>query len=74
MTVLKLKRIGNSVGVILPKDMLARLKLKKDDMLHVTDTPDGFRLTPHGPRFAAQMKQVRRVAKKRRTVLRELAK
>jgi putative addiction module antidote len=67
-------QIGNSVGVILPKDMLARLKLKKDDMLHVTDTPDGFRLTPHDPRFAAQMKQMRRIAKKRRTVLRELAK
>jgi putative addiction module antidote len=74
MAALKLMQIGNSVGVILPKDMLARLKLKKDDMLHVTDTPDGFRLTPHGPRFAAQMKQVRRIAKKRRTVLRELAK
>ncbi len=74
MAALKLMQIGNSVGVILPKDMLARLKLKKDDMLHVTDTPDGFRLTPHDPRFAAQMKQVRRIAKKRRTVLRELAK
>jgi putative addiction module antidote len=74
MAALKLMQIGNSVGVILPKDMLARLKLKKDDMLHVTDTPDGFRLTPHDPRFAAQMKQMRRIAKKRRTVLRELAK
>ena len=74
ITVLKLKRIGNSVGVILPKDMLARLKLEKGDTLHVTDTPDGLRLTPHDPRFATQMKLVRRIAKKRRTVLRELAK
>ena len=74
MAVLKLTQIGNSVGVILPKDMLARLKVEKGDTLHVTDTPDGIRLTPHDPRFAAQMKHVRRIAKKRRVVLRELAK
>ena len=74
MSALKLTQIGNSVGVILPKDMLARLKLEKGDTLHVTETPDGFRLTPHDPRFEAQMKQVRRIAKKRRAVLRELAK
>jgi predicted ATP-binding protein involved in virulence len=48
-------------------------KLEKGDTLHVTDTPDGIRLTPHDPRFAAQMKQVRGIAKKRRAVLRELA-
>src|SRR5882672_6064615 len=71
---LKLTRIGNSVGLILPKDMLARLKVDKGDTLHVTDTPDGLRLTPHDPRFAAQMKHARRIAKRRRTVLRELAK
>jgi len=74
MAALKLTRIGNSVGVILPKEMLARLKVDKGDTLHVTDTPDGLRLTPHDPRFAAQMKHVRRIARKRRTVLRELAK
>src|SRR5438445_12660056 len=74
MAALKLTRIGNSVGVILPKDMLARLKVEKGDTLHVTDTPDGLRLTPHDPRFAAQMKHVRRIAKKRRPVLRAMAK
>ena len=74
MATLKLKRIGNSVGVIPPKDMLARLKVEKGDTLHVTDRPDGLRLKPHDPRFAAQMKLVRRIAKKRRAVLRELAK
>jgi putative addiction module antidote len=71
---LKLTQIGNSVGVILPKEVLARLKLEKGDTLHVTETPDGLRLTPHDPQFEAQMKQVRRIAKKRRAVLRELAK
>jgi len=69
MAALKLTRIGNSIGVILPKDMLARLKVGKGDTLHVTDTPDGLRLTPHDPRFAAQMKHVRRIARKRRAVL-----
>jgi putative addiction module antidote len=73
MAARKPKRIGNSVNVILPKDMLARLKLEKSDALHVTDTPDGVRHTPRDPRFAAQMKRVRRIAKKRRAVLRELA-
>jgi putative addiction module antidote len=54
MATLKLTRIGNSVGVILPKEMLARLKLDKGDALHVTDTP-GFGATAKGgarPRFA----------------------
>ena len=74
MAVLKLTQIGNSVGLILPKEMLARLKVEKGDTLHVTDTPDGLHLTPHDPRFEAQMKHVRRIAKKRRAVLRELAK
>ena len=74
MAARKPKRISNSVNVILPKEMLVRLKVDKGDTLHVTDTPDGLRLTPHDPRFAAQMKHVRRIAKKRRAVLRELAK
>ena len=74
MAALKLTQIGNSVGVILPKEVLARLKLEKGDTLHVTETPDGLRLTPHDPQFEARMKQVRRIAKKRRAVLRELAK
>ena len=74
MATLKLTQIGNSVGVILPKEVLVRLKIEKGDSLHVTETPDGLHLTPHDPQFAAQMKQVRRIAKKRRAVLRELAK
>src|SRR3989442_5647882 len=72
MAARKPKRISNSVNVILPKDMLARLKLEKGDAPRVTDTPDGVRHTPRNPRFAPQMKRVRRIAKKRRAVLREL--
>jgi putative addiction module antidote len=71
---LKITQIGNSLGVILPKEILARLKLEKGDVVHVTDTPDGLRLTPHDPVFETQMEQARRIMKERRAVLRELAK
>ncbi|HEY4065453.1 MAG TPA: AbrB/MazE/SpoVT family DNA-binding domain-containing protein [Burkholderiaceae bacterium] len=74
MHALKLTQIGNSVGVILPKEVLARLKLEKGDLLHVTETPDGLRLTPHDPIFEAQMTAARTVMRKRRNVLHELAK
>jgi putative addiction module antidote len=74
MTVLKLTQIGNSVGVILPKEVLARLKLEKGDTVFVTDVVDGIRLTPYSPEFETQMAAARDVMKKRRQVLRELAK
>jgi putative addiction module antidote len=71
---LKITQIGNSLGVILPKEVLARLKLEKGDTVHITDGPDGLRLTPHDPVFESQMEQARAIMKKRRAVLRELAK
>ena len=74
MTALKLTQIGNSVGVVLPKDMLSRLKLEKGDTVFVTDTADGIRLTPYDPDFETQMALARGIMKKRRDVLRELAK
>lgn len=74
MHALKLTQIGNSVGVILPKEVLARLKVEKGDTLYVTDSPDGVRLTPHDPTFSQQMDAAREIMKQRRNVLRELAK
>lgn len=74
MAALKLTQIGNSVGVVLPKELLARLKLAKGDMVFVTDSADGIRLSPYDPGFEAQMTAARRIMKKRRDVLRELAK
>jgi putative addiction module antidote len=74
MHALKLTQIGNSVGVILPKDVLARLKLEKGDTVFITETPEGYALTPHDQEFEAQMKVAREVMKKRRAVLHELAK
>jgi putative addiction module antidote len=74
MHMLKLTQIGNSVGVILPKEVLARLKLAKGDAIFITETPEGFAITPHDPAFEAQMTAARQIMKKRRAVLHELAK
>jgi putative addiction module antidote len=74
MTTLKLTQIGNSVGVILPKEVLARLKLEKGDSLFLSETAIGVNLSTYDPEFEAQMAQARRVMKKRRAVLHELAK
>ena len=71
---LKLTQIGNSVGLVLPKEALTRLKAEKGDVLYLTETVDGFRLTPYDPAFEEQMQAARKVLKKRRQALRELAK
>jgi putative addiction module antidote len=74
MHTLKLTQIGNSVGVILPKEVLARLKVEKGDVVYLTESPDGVRITPHDPAFETQMEVARQIMKKRRAALRELAK
>jgi putative addiction module antidote len=74
MTALKITQIGNSLGLILPKEILARLKLEKGDSVFVTDTPDGVAITPYSENFEAQMTAARALMKQRRNVLRELAK
>ncbi len=71
---LKLTQIGNSVGAIFPKELLAQMRLEKGDEFYVTDTPDGLRITVHNPDFEEQMRMGREIMKERRTVLRELAK
>jgi putative addiction module antidote len=74
MHTLKLTQIGNSVGLILPKDVLARLKLEKGDTVFLTETPDGVAVRPYDPAFEEQMEAARSIMKKRRAVLHELAK
>ena len=74
MTALKLTQIGNSVGVILPKELLAKLGVGKGDTLFAVDQPNGVWLTTADPDFEAQMEVARRGMKKWRNVLRELAK
>jgi putative addiction module antidote len=74
MATLKLRAIGNSVGVVLPKDLLTRLRVGEGDTLEVVETPDGFQLTPLAPELQEQLRVGREVMKKYRNVLRELAK
>ena len=70
---LKITRIGNSAGVILPKELLARLRVEKGDELYAIETPDGIRLTTYDPKFAAQMEVAERIMREDRVVLRKLA-
>ncbi|WP_404384919.1 AbrB/MazE/SpoVT family DNA-binding domain-containing protein [Caenispirillum salinarum] len=74
MISLKVTRVGNSYGVVLPKEALSRMKLEQGDTLFLTETPEGYRLTPYNPDFEKQMEAARRLMKKRRAALRELAK
>ena len=74
MSAIKLTQIGNSVGVILPKEVLARLKVEKGDALFMSDAANGVTLSTYSPKFEAQMTAARRIMKKRRAVLHELAK
>lgn len=74
MTALKLTQIGNSVGLVLPKDVLARLKLGKGDMVFLTETPGGVNLSPYDPSMAEQLELGREFMHEYRDTFRELAK
>jgi putative addiction module antidote len=70
---LKITAIGNSAGVILPKELLARLRVEKGDELYALETPDGIRLTTYDPELAAQMEVAEEVMRKRRSLLHKLS-
>lgn len=76
MNLLKLKitKVGNSAGLLLPKEALSRLHVAQGDTVFLTEAPDGFRITPYDPEFERQMGIARKVMKKHRRILRELAK
>ena len=71
---LKLTTIGNSTGVILPKELLEKLRVGKGDTLHVLETRNGIELVPFDEEFARQMDVAERVMREDRDVLRLLAK
>ena len=74
MFALKVRKVGNSLGTVLPKEVVARLHVSDGDIVYLTEAPDGFRLTPYNPDFERQMTIARKVMKEDRDVLRELAK
>jgi putative addiction module antidote len=73
-TALKLTQIGNSLGVILPKEILARLKVQKGDTLFVTDAPDGLTLTPYDSSLDEQLAIGREFMHEYRDTFHQLAK
>ena len=72
---LKLRKVGNSVGLVLPKEALAHLKVDEGDTLIFSESPDGgYRVTPNNDPFAQQMAMAEGIAQRYRNALRELAK
>jgi len=74
MVSLKLRKIGNSIGALIPQEALTALNVREGDTLYLTKTPDGFRVTPYDPEFEEQMKLAREIMKRDRNILRALAK
>jgi putative addiction module antidote len=74
MVKLTIRRVGNSLGVILPSATTRALKVKEGDTLFLVEGPDGYRITAHDPDFERQMKVAEKVLRRHRNALRELSK
>ena len=72
-TKLKITTVGNSAGIVLPREILERLRVQKGDSLFATETPDGIELRSYDEEFAEQMEIAERVMREDRDVLRKLA-
>jgi putative addiction module antidote len=71
---LKIRKFGNSAGVILPKELLSRMRVGEGDTLYATDAPDGVRLTAADPDFEEKMGLAEKIMRQDRDILRVLAK
>ena len=74
MQALKIRKVGNSLGLVLPKEAVARLKVVEGDTVYLTDAADGYRITPMDASFAEQMAAAEDIMREDRDILRELAK
>lgn len=74
MATVKVTTVGNSLGIVLPRELLERLRVEKGDLLYLVETPTGIELTPYEPVFAAQMEALENTARSERDLLRHLAK
>jgi putative addiction module antidote len=72
-TTTKIIAIGNSAGIILPKEMLARLKVEKGDNVSVTETPSGLQISPYDEEFGAKMEVADRIIRRYRDAFKKLA-
>ena len=73
MASLRVTSVGNSLGIILPKELAVRLRLARGDQLHVVETPRGVELTPYDPALEQELKAGRSVMRRYRSALRKLA-
>jgi putative addiction module antidote len=71
---IKLRKVGNSVAMIVPKQVRQKMGVEEGDVVYLTETPDGYRISPYDPEFSRQMKLARKVQAKHRAALHELAK
>lgn len=69
----KLRAIGNSTGVVLPREILEKLRVERGDELMVLETPDGIMLTGYDPEFARQLDVAERVMREDRDLVKKLA-
>jgi putative addiction module antidote len=69
----KVTTVGNSAGIVLPKELLTKLNIQKGDTLHVTETPDGLQLSPYDEQFAKTMEAAQDIMRRYRDTLRKLA-
>lgn len=74
MTEVKVTTVGNSTGIVLSKEILAKLRVQKGDKLFASETPNGIELSSYNPEFAAQMDAAEDIMRKDKDVLRKLAK
>lgn len=74
MFVLKVRRVGNSAGITLPKEALARLRVREGDTIVLTEDKDGFTITPYDETFVDAMKAYEETRRKYRNAFRELSK
>jgi len=74
MQQLKVTQIGNSLGVVLPKEIVDRLGITRGQQLSVSETANGIELSPYGPEFNEKMRLAEEIMDRYRDTLRELAK
>lgn len=71
---LKLRKVGNSVALIVPKEVRQNMGVKEGDFVYLTKVPEGYRMSPYDPEFSKQMELARKIQSRHRDALHELAK
>lgn len=73
MNRMKVTTVGNSIGIVLTKEVLAKLRVGKGDVLYATETPNGMELSAYDPEFARQMDMAENIMRENRNVLKKLS-